>query len=203
MAQDTDGDTGGVEVDAISSPYLVMAVDFLSAYVHENKVAPGDVVSLFNNFHGALQEADKQYLRTRGQTSVGPAEAMDEPEAEEEAAAGPETPQRRKPGPKPKLRESDGPAPVGKNLAPRNQPFGGQPVLSYVKPDYVACMHCGKRLKSIKRHLLTEHGQTPQEYRAYFSAPTDMPMVAPNYAKRRAELAKASGLGRRPAADAA
>ena len=74
-----------------------------------------------------------------------------------------------------------------------------------VKPDYLVCMECGKKQKTLKRHLQNAHGLTPQEYRAEFGLPNDYPMVAPDYSKRRSEMAHSIGLGRKRAdgADAA
>jgi predicted transcriptional regulator len=64
-------------------------------------------------------------------------------------------------------------------------------------PDYIIiCLEDGKRFKSLKRHLMTDHGITPDEYRAKWGLPADYPMVAPNYSQKRSALAKASGLGR-------
>ena len=70
--------------------------------------------------------------------------------------------------------------------------------LTSVKPDAVTCLECGERMKMLKRHLGTEHGLTPAEYRARWSLPADYPMVAPDYAAKRKELAVRIGLGRRP-----
>ncbi|MDG4854080.1 MULTISPECIES: MucR family transcriptional regulator [unclassified Mesorhizobium] len=69
-----------------------------------------------------------------------------------------------------------------------------------VFPDYIVCLEDGKKFKSLKRHLSTDHGLTPDEYRARWGLKPDYPMVAPNYAAQRSELAKASGLGRKPVA---
>lgn len=67
-----------------------------------------------------------------------------------------------------------------------------------VQPDYIVCLEDGKRFKSLKRHLMTHYGLTPEEYRAKWGLPHDYPMVAPNYAAARSELAKSMGLGRKP-----
>ena len=67
-----------------------------------------------------------------------------------------------------------------------------------VKPDAVICMECGIKGKMLKRHLMTEHGLTPQEYRTRWNLSPDYPMIAPNYAAKRSELAKSIGLGRKP-----
>lgn len=68
-----------------------------------------------------------------------------------------------------------------------------------VTDDKITCLCCGKTFKSIKRHIGTSHGFTPDEYRAHFSLPNDYPMVAPGYAKERSEIALNIGLGRKPA----
>ncbi len=67
-----------------------------------------------------------------------------------------------------------------------------------VKPEYIVCLGDGKKQKMLKRHLKTAHGMTPDEYRERWGLPRDYPMVAPNYAKKRSELAKKIGLGRKP-----
>jgi predicted transcriptional regulator len=69
-----------------------------------------------------------------------------------------------------------------------------------VHADYIVCLEDGKRFKSLKRHLMTHYGLSPEEYRAKWGLPHDYPMVAPNYAAARSELAKKMGLGRKPAA---
>lgn len=69
-----------------------------------------------------------------------------------------------------------------------------------VFPDYIVCLEDGKKFKSLKRHLRTDFGLTPDEYRAKWGLPRDYPMVAPNYSAARSVLAKSSGLGRKPAA---
>ncbi|AZO23890.1 MULTISPECIES: MucR family transcriptional regulator [unclassified Mesorhizobium] len=69
-----------------------------------------------------------------------------------------------------------------------------------VFPDYIICLEDGKKFKSLKRHLDVHYGLTPDEYREKWGLKSDYPMVAPNYAAQRSTLAKASGLGRKPAA---
>jgi predicted transcriptional regulator len=66
-----------------------------------------------------------------------------------------------------------------------------------VQPEYIVCLEDGKQFKSLKRHLMTSYSMTPDEYRQKWGLPYDYPMVAPNYAAARSELAKKSGLGRR------
>ena len=67
-----------------------------------------------------------------------------------------------------------------------------------VKADYLVCLEDGKRVKMLKRHLKTAYGMSPEQYRARWDLPATYPMVAPNYAKVRSQLAKQIGLGRRP-----
>src|SRR5262245_17241612 len=64
-----------------------------------------------------------------------------------------------------------------------------------VTPDYIICLEDGKKFKSLKRHLRTRYGMTPEDYRSKWGLPHDYPMVAPNYAKARSDLAKRMGLG--------
>ena len=64
-----------------------------------------------------------------------------------------------------------------------------------VKPDYIVCLEDGRKLKMLRRHLMTRYGMTPDEYRAKWNLPADYPMVAPNYAEQRSALAKKIGLG--------
>ncbi|MYL97419.1 transcriptional regulator [Novosphingobium sp. FGD1] len=73
-------------------------------------------------------------------------------------------------------------------------------VRSSVKPDYIVCLEDGKKLKMLKRHLMTHYNMTPEDYRARWNLPADYPMVAPNYAEKRRELAKKIGLGRKSTA---
>lgn len=67
-----------------------------------------------------------------------------------------------------------------------------------VKRDKVICMDCGMELQMLKRHLMTHHGMTVDDYRAKWGLSSDHPIVAPNYAERRRDLAKKIGLGRKP-----
>ena len=71
-------------------------------------------------------------------------------------------------------------------------------IRSSVKPDFIVCLEDGKKLKMLKRHLMTAYNMTPEEYRARWGLKPDYPMVAPNYAAKRQELAKKIGLGRKP-----
>lgn len=73
-----------------------------------------------------------------------------------------------------------------------------KPAISVKKsmtPDYLVCLEDGKRFKSLKRHLRTQYNMTPEQYREKWGLPSDYPMVAPNYAVARSNLAKKMGLG--------
>lgn len=79
------------------------------------------------------------------------------------------------------------------------------PIRKSVTPDFIICLEDGLKFKSLKRHLRTKYNMSPEEYRAKWGLAKDYPMVAPNYAKARSDLAKKMGLGqggRKPAAQA-
>lgn len=65
-----------------------------------------------------------------------------------------------------------------------------------IQPDFIVCLEDGKKLKMLKRHLKTRYDMTPDEYRERWNLPADYPMVAPNYAEQRRQLAKQIGLGK-------
>jgi predicted transcriptional regulator len=69
------------------------------------------------------------------------------------------------------------------------------PVKRSITPDHLVCLEDGRKFKSLKRHLRTKYNMSPEDYRAKWGLPKDYPMVAPNYAKARSELAKQMGLG--------
>jgi predicted transcriptional regulator len=69
------------------------------------------------------------------------------------------------------------------------------PVRKSITPDFLICLEDGRKFKSLKRHLRTKYNMSPEEYRAKWGLPKDYPMVAPNYAKARSDLAKQMGLG--------
>jgi predicted transcriptional regulator len=79
--------------------------------------------------------------------------------------------------------------------APTEAPKPAVPVKKSVTPDYIICLEDGKKFKSLKRHLRTQYNMTPEQYREKWALPAEYPMVAPNYAKARSELAKEMGLG--------
>ncbi len=83
----------------------------------------------------------------------------------------------------------------GVPVAPAEAPKPAIPVKKSVTNDYIVCLEDGKKFKSLKRHLRTQYGLSPEEYREKWGLPADYPMVAPNYAAARSSLAKQMGLG--------
>jgi predicted transcriptional regulator len=77
--------------------------------------------------------------------------------------------------------------------APPKEP--AVPVRRSITPDHLVCLEDGRKFKSLKRHLRTKYNMSPEEYRTKWGLAKDYPMVAPNYAKARSELAKQMGLG--------
>jgi predicted transcriptional regulator len=92
------------------------------------------------------------------------------------------------------LTELLNPSPVE---APKVEQAPAVPIKKSVTPDFIVCLEDGEKFKSLKRHLMAAYGLTPDEYRAKWGLPADYPMVAPNYAAARSELAKKMGLGRK------
>ncbi len=73
------------------------------------------------------------------------------------------------------------------------------PVKKSISSDYLICLEDGKKFKSLKRHLRTQYNMSPEQYREKWGLPSDYPMVAPNYAEARSQLAKKMGLGQQRA----
>jgi predicted transcriptional regulator len=69
------------------------------------------------------------------------------------------------------------------------------PIKKSITPEFLICLEDGRKFKSLKRHLRSKYNLSPEEYRAKWALPKDYPMVAPNYARARSELAKRMGLG--------
>ena len=84
---------------------------------------------------------------------------------------------------------------AGSSAAAEPKPEPKVSIRSSIKPDYIVCLEDGKKQKMLKRHLMTNHGLTPDEYRQKWGLSADYPMVAPNYAEQRRTLAKSIGLG--------
>ena len=83
----------------------------------------------------------------------------------------------------------------GASAAAEPKPEPKVSIRSSVKPDYIVCLEDGKKLKMLKRHLMTHYNMTPDQYRQKWGLSADYPMVAPNYAEQRRKLAKSIGLG--------
>ncbi len=84
---------------------------------------------------------------------------------------------------------------TGSNESPMEPLKPAVSVKKSITPDYIICLEDGKKFKSLKRHLRTQYNVTPEQYRDKWSLPPDYPMVAPNYAAARSQLAKQMGLG--------
>ncbi|AEG03551.1 MucR family transcriptional regulator [Sinorhizobium meliloti WSM1022] len=92
------------------------------------------------------------------------------------------------------LNNTTAPAPV---VVPVEKPKPAVSVRKSVQDDQITCLECGGTFKSLKRHLMTHHNLSPEEYRDKWDLPADYPMVAPAYAEARSRLAKEMGLGQR------
>jgi predicted transcriptional regulator len=88
---------------------------------------------------------------------------------------------------------------VGQAPVEPEKPIAAVPVRQSVKPDFIICLEDGKKLRTLRRHLMTAFNMTPAQYRTRWGLPADYPMVAPNYARLRSSLAKKFGLGRESA----
>jgi predicted transcriptional regulator len=128
--------------EPISTRFMELTADIVSAYVSNNTVAASEIPDLINQVHRAL-------LRVSG----GVLELSAEPV-------------------KPAVS-----------------------VKRSVTPEYIVCLEDGKKFKSLKRHLRTQYSMTPEQYREKWNLPPEYPMVAPNYAAARSQLAKQMGLG--------
>jgi predicted transcriptional regulator len=87
--------------------------------------------------------------------------------------------------------------------APKQRP--AVPVNQSITPEYIVCLEDGRKFKSLKRYLRSNYNMSPEDYRAKWALPADYPLIAPNYAKARSDIARRMGLGRggRPAASRA
>ncbi len=88
-------------------------------------------------------------------------------------------------------------ATVGGNPVSSERPQPAVSIKKSVTPDHIICLEDGKKLKMLKRHLKTAYNMSPDEYRERWGLARDYPMVAPNYAKHRSDLAKEIGLGKK------
>jgi predicted transcriptional regulator len=86
---------------------------------------------------------------------------------------------------------------TGASAAAEPRPEPKVSIRASIKPDYIVCLEDGKKLKMLKRHLMTHYNMTPDQYRQKWGLASDYPMVAPNYAEQRRTLAKSIGLGTR------
>ena len=83
------------------------------------------------------------------------------------------------------------------SMQPAEKPKPAVPVRKSLQQDFIVCLEDGQKFKSLKRHLMTHYGMTPEEYREKWELPADYPMVAPAYAEARSRLAREMGLGQK------
>ena len=86
----------------------------------------------------------------------------------------------------------------GRALPMQAPPKPAVPIRRSVEPDYVICLECGYRARTLRRHLHRAHGVDVTDYRTRWNLPADYPLIAPRYSERRSTLAKEIGLGRKP-----
>jgi predicted transcriptional regulator len=84
---------------------------------------------------------------------------------------------------------------AGNVIVPTEVPKPAVPTKKSITNEFIVCLEDGRKFKSLKRHLRTQYNMSPDEYREKWNLPPDYPMVAPNYAKARSNLAKEMGLG--------
>ena len=161
---------------------LGLTAQIVSAHVSNNTVEVDELPSLIEQVYHALAGAGEDLESTpaqaasRGSSSreITPREITPREAAPRDATlreAAPRTPARAEPA---------------------------VPIARSVFNEYVICLECGKKQKMLKRHLQTAYGMSPDQYRAKWDLGPEYPMVAPDYARTRSNLAKAIGLGTRP-----
>lgn len=89
---------------------------------------------------------------------------------------------------------------LGKEEPAPEQKVGAVSIRASIKPDHIVCLECGAKQKTLKKHLQSAHGMSPEDYRRDYGLPRDYPLIAPDYAETRRALAKKIGLGRKPKA---
>ena len=87
---------------------------------------------------------------------------------------------------------------LGATAPVEERPEPAVSIRASIKPDYLVCLEDGKKMKMLRRYLMTQYGMTPDQYRQRWNLPADYPMVAPEYAEKRRALANDIGLGRKP-----
>ncbi len=125
------------------------------------------------------------------QPGAAPARAKVAPARAKKVGNGAAPPERR-------AKNDSGRAVAAAKAAGIGAKRGAVPIRRSIQADHIVCLEDGKRFKILKRHLRSEHGTTPEAYRARWGLPAHYPMVAPDYSARRAEVAKEIGLGRKP-----
>ena len=158
------------------NPILSLAAQIVSAHVGNNATSTDTLPALIRDVYRTLSEVGHE---TGAPAARPPAPARAVPMREAEDLDGAEEHEQHN--------GHDG-------HIHQPIPDGGQTVFD----DHLVCMDCGLPMKMLKRHLITVHAMTPEEYRKKWNLPSDYPMVTSSYAALRSSLAKQSGLGKRP-----
>ena len=188
-------------------PLAELTADIVASYVSNNRVpisqVPKLIADVYRSFEGKPAKASA--------TGAGkPGRPAKKKPGRPPKAGKPGRPPKKKPGRPPKAGKPGRPPKAGKPGRPAKaaktakavQAVSGLTAKKSIHKDYLICFEDGREFKSLKRHLKSKYNLTPEQYRAKWNLPDDYPMVAPSYAKRRSELAKNMGLGKKRGAKA-
>ncbi len=165
--------------DAVSKSTVELTGDIVAAYLQNHAVGATQLPKLIKAVHKTLDSLSP--TSTAAGSAPGTAETGNQPAGDPTGAA-----------------KASGPVKSRKQRG-RDPADPAVPVADSVTPDYLVCLEDGKQLKMLKRYLNSNFGMTPTQYRKKWGLPSDYPMVAENYSKRRSEAAKRFGLGRKNA----
>ena len=180
-----------IDVDQVDD-IRVMTTEVVTAYLGRNQLSARDLSGLIVEVFDTLNGLGGAAASKEEESSDAGGEAVPEAEPAQEFVAEPEPEpdEAEEPAPQPE------PEPVAVADDKRQTP--AVPIEESVTDDLIYCLENGKRYKTLKRHLWSSYGLTPEAYRKKWNLPKDYPLVAPNYSKRRSATAKEIGLGRRP-----
>ncbi len=178
-----------IDVDQVDD-IRVMTTEVVTAYLGRNQLSARDLSGLIVEVFDTLNGLGGAAASEEEESSDAGGEAVPEAQPAQEAVAEPE----------PVREEAEEPVPQPEPVAVADDK--GQtpavPIEESVTDDLIYCLENGKGYKTLKRHLWSSYGLTPEAYRKKWNLPKDYPLVAPNYSKRRSATAKEIGLGRKP-----
>lgn len=176
-----------IDVDQVDD-IRVMTSEVVTAYLGRNQLSARDlsglIVEVFDTLNGLGGAAASGEEESSDAGGGAVAEAQPAPASVAEPEPDPE--------------EAEEPAPQPEPVADDKGQTPAVPIEKSVTDDLIYCLENGKGYKTLKRHLWSSYGLTPEAYRKKWNLPKDYPLVAPNYSKRRAATAKEIGLGRKP-----